>query len=129
MIGFPYDYGDELSEDESLENFKLFLKNYGPTLCVNGIFIVLSKTVYAADKPGPVKPSGDKVVPTPKPEDTPRPVFAPLVPPTNFIYSKTWGICGIGAITWICVTAASTGNPALIVACSSLLLYAIGAKQ
>ena len=130
MIGFPYNYGDELSEDESLENFKLFLKNYGPTLCVNGILILLSKSAYAADKPGPgptSKPGGGELVPEPKPADPP--VFAPIVPPTGLVYSKPWGVCGIGAIAWICITAASTGNPALIVACSSLLLYAIGAKQ
>ena len=56
------------------------------------------------------------MVPTP----TDPPVFAPLVPPTNFVYSKKLGVCGI---------AANTGNHALIVACSSLLVYAIGAKQ
>ena len=124
MIGFPYDYGDELSEEKAIENFKLFLKNYGPTLCVNGILIFLPKVGYAVDKAAPTGKPGE-VVPTP----TDQPVFAPLVPPTNFVYSKKWGVCGIAAIGWICVTAASTGNPALIVACSSLLLYAIGAKQ
>jgi hypothetical protein len=124
MIGFPYSYGDELSEEEALENFKLFLKNYGATLCVNGVLFFLSKAAYAVDKTpaSPGKPG--EVVPAPD-----SPVFAPLVPPTSVIYSKPWGICGVGAIAWICITAASTGNPALIIACSSLLLYGIGAKQ
>lgn len=124
MIGFPYSYGDELSEEEALENFKLFLKNYGATLCVNGILFFLSKAAYAVDKtPAPPGKPGE-VVPAPD-----SPVFAPLVPPTSVIYSKPWGICGVGAIAWVCITAAGTGNPALIIACSSLLLYGIGAKQ
>ena len=124
MVGFPYNYGDELSEEEALENFKLFLKTYGATICVNGILFFLSKAAYAVDNtPAPAGNTGE-VVPTPDP-----PVFAPLVPPTGFIHSKPWGVCGVCAIAWICITAASTGNPALIVACSSLLLYAIGAKQ
>lgn len=131
MIGFPYNYEDELSEEESVENFKFFLKNYGLTLCVNGILILLSKAAYAADKPGPVTnpgPGNGEVVPSPKPADPP-PVSTPLVPPTGFVYSKKWAIYGLGAIGWICITAASTGNPALIVASSSLLLYAIGATK
>lgn len=82
MIGFPYDYGDELSEEKAIENFKLFLKNYGPTLCVNGILIFLPKVGYAVDKAAPTGKPGE-VVPTP----TDPPVFAPLVPPTNFVYS------------------------------------------
>ena len=124
MIGFPYSYGDELSEEEALENFKLFLKNYGATLCVNGVLFFLSKAAYAVDKtPAPPGKPGE-VVPAPD-----SPVFAPLVPPTSVIYSKPWGICGVGAIAWVCITAAGTGNPALIIACSSLLLYGIGAKQ
>lgn len=124
MIGFPYSYGDELSEEEALENFKLFLKNYGATLCVNGVLFFLSKAAYAVDKtPAPPGKPGE-VLPAPD-----SPVFAPLVPPTSVIYSKPWGICGVGAIAWVCITAAGTGNPALIIACSSLLLYGIGAKQ
>ena len=96
MLGFPYNYGDELSEDESLENFKLFLKNYGPILCVNGIRILFSKSVYAADNPGagpPSKPGGGELVPEPKPAPADAPVFALLVPLTNFVYSKPWRVC------------------------------------
>lgn len=122
MVGFPYNYGDQLSEEKAVENFELFLKNYGATLCINGILIFLSKSAYAADKPTPT----GEVAPTPKLANPP--VFPPQVPPTSFVYSKPWGVCGIGAIAWICITAASTGNPALAFACSSLLLYAIEAN-
>ena len=124
MIGFPYTYGDELSEEKAIQNLKLFIKKYGPTLCVNGLLILLSKSAYAVDNKKPAPTPGDVV---PAPADPP--VFKPLIPPTGFIHSRTWGICGVGAITWICITAASTGNPALIFACSSLLLYAIGANE
>ena len=144
-MSFPYTYGDELNEEKAMENFKLFLKNYGPTLCINGFLILLSKSAYAIDKGQPATPPGDaapapgnvapapgNVAPAPgdvAPAPADPPVFAPLVPPTGFVYSKPWGVVGIGAVAWICITAASTGHPALAVACSSLLLYAIGDKK
>lgn len=92
MIGFPYTYGDELSEEKAIQNFKLFIKKYGPTLCVNGLLILLSKSAYAVDnkKPAPTPgtdPKPGDVVPAP----ADPPVFKPLVPSTDFIHSRTWG--------------------------------------
>jgi hypothetical protein len=120
MIGFPYNYGDQLTEEKAIDNFKLFVKIYGPTIGVNVLFFLISKTAYASENNnGAPTPKTD-----PKPDGVaPAPVFKPLLPPTKLVHSKLWVVGGIGAITWICITAASTGSPALIFACSSLLLY------
>lgn len=127
-FGFPYNYGDNLTEEEAVGNFKLFLKNYGPTLCVNGILILLSQAAYAADKPGHVPNSKPGAAGGGEMRPTEPPIFSSIVPPRGFVNSKPWALGGVGAIAWICITAASTGNPALLFACSSVLLYAIGAK-
>ena len=36
MIGFPYNYGDNLTSNEAKENRQLFLKKYGSTIIING---------------------------------------------------------------------------------------------
>jgi len=123
MVGFPYTYGDTLNDREAGENFKLFLKKYGSTICINGVLFFFANSVYAVDhKP---KPGPSDVTPA---NPTSAPVFQPLIPPTGFINSKAWSACGIGSIAWICITAAATRDPALIFACSSLIIYAIGGK-
>lgn len=128
MIGFPYTYGDELTNEESQKNFKLFLKTYGPTLCMNGLLILLSQSAHAVDKP--------VQTPTPKPDgavvpkaDPSTPVFAPIIPPTDLVHSKGWAFSGVGVLAWLCISAASTGHPALLVACSTVLLYIVGARK
>ena len=49
MIGFPSNYGDQLSEEQAIENFNLFFKQYGPTICFNAILFLLLQNAYAAD--------------------------------------------------------------------------------
>lgn len=43
MIGFPYTYGDNLTTNQTSENAKLFLKNYGSTIAVNSVLFIVTK--------------------------------------------------------------------------------------
>ena len=123
MIGFPYTYGDNLSASEAKENQKSFLKKYGSVIILNSALFILTNNANAQDNIPTVPKKG---VEAPKP--TPSPVFKPILPPSRVIGSKAWSASGVLAISWICVTAAATGNPALLIACGSLVSYAIGAK-
>lgn len=123
MIGFPYTYGDDLSVDEAKENQKLFFKKYGTVIIINSVLFILSNNANAQDNI-PTVPKKEVEVPA----TTPSPVFKPILPPSSVIGSKAWSVSGVLAISWICVTAAATGNPALLIACGSLVSYATGAK-
>ena len=123
MIGFPYTYGDDLSVGKAKENQKLFFKKYGSIIAINSVLFILANNANAQDNV-PTVPK--KEVEAPK--STPSPVFKPILPPSRVIGSKTWSVTGVFAITWICVTAAATGNPSLLIACGSLISYATGAK-
>jgi hypothetical protein len=123
MVGFPFSYGDKLSEKEARENLKLFFKKYGSTICINGIIFLFANKAYAVDHKPKLTP-GDVTPVT----QTPAPVFQPIIPPAGIINSKTWSVLGIGSIGWICITALATRDLALIFACSSLVIYPIGGK-
>ena len=121
MIGFPYNYNDNLTTDEARENRKLFLKKYGSTILINSLFFVFIKQANADDL---IPKTSKNINETPK---TPNPpVFAPIVPPTTVIKSKMWTAGGVVSLAWICLTAAATGEPTLVMACTSILAYAIG---
>lgn len=126
MIGFPYTYGDDLSIDQARENTKLFLKNHGSTIIINSVLFIVTKQVNAEDAcPVPTVPDAPKpgvVANAPKPAAPP--VFKSLLPPTGVINSPMWGGAGIISISWLCITAAVTQNPALLFACGSLVTYA-----
>lgn len=124
MIGFPYTYGDNLSVDKAKENQKLFLKKYGSVIVINSVLFILANNANAQDNIPNVTRKGVK-----EPKPTPSPVFKPILPPSGVIGSKAWSASGILSISWICVTAAATGNASLLIACGSLISYAIGAKQ
>lgn len=123
MIGFPYNYGDDLTPIEAKNNRELFLRKYGSTILINSILFIFTKQANAKDK----LPSTQPQVEAPKP--SPQPVFAPIFPPSSLIHSRLWTAGGIASVGWICLTAAATGEPTLIVACTSILTYAIGAKK
>lgn len=122
MVGFPHDYGDSLSVDKAKENRKLFFKKYGRVVIINGALFLLTKNAQAQNN----VPEVPKGVEAPKP--SPSPVFRPILPPSRIIGSKVWTGSGVLAISWICITAAATGDPTLLVACGSLVAYAIGQK-
>ena len=123
MAGFPYTYGDTLSVFEAKENQKSFFKKYGSVIILNSALFILTSTANAQECPAVPK---NGVVETPKP--TPSPIFKPVLPPSGVVNSKCWSVGGIGAIAWICITAAATGDPSLVFACASLVNYAIGKK-
>lgn len=126
MIGFPYTYGDNLSTDQARENTKLFLKNYGSTIVINGVLFILTKQVNADDScPVPNVPDAPKPGPVANaPKPPAPPVFKAILPPTGIVNSRAWGGVGVACISWLCITAAVTQNPALLVACGSLMTYA-----
>lgn len=124
MLGFPFDYGDELDNNEAARNRKSFLKKYGRVIVVNGVlFLISSKALAVEPRPGGRGPKD--VVPGPP---AAPPVFTPIMPPSRVLDTKIWSCGGVASIGWICLTAAATRDPALIVACTSLVIYAIGGK-
>lgn len=123
MIGFPYTYGDNLNSNEAKENRELFLKKYGSTIIINGVIFAFTKQASAKDK----LPSAPKQC-VEGPKSSP-PVFAPIFPPTALVESRLWTAGGIGSLAWICLTAATTREPTLIIACTSILTYAIGGAK
>lgn len=123
MIGFPYTYGDNLTLNEARENRELFFKKYGSTIIINGVIFAFTKQASAKDKL-PTAPKQCVEAPKPAP-----PVFAPIFPPTTLVQSKLWTVGGVGSVAWICLTAAATREPTLIMACTSVLAYAIGGAK
>ena len=124
MIGFPYNYGDDLTSNQAKKNRDLFLKKYGSTIIINSVLFIFTKQANAKDK---VCPAPNKsVAEAPKP--SPQPVYAPIFPPTALIQSKLWTTGGVLSLAWICLTAAATGEPTLIAACTSIAAYAIAKK-
>lgn len=120
MIGFPYNYGDDLTSVEAEQNRKLFFKKYGSIIIINGVLFAVTKHANAKE----LIPDVPKSVEAPK--AAPSPVFKPILPPSAIVNSKAWSIGGIGAITWLCFTAAVTQDPALLLACGSMITYATG---
>ena len=118
MVGFPYNYGDDLTSLEAEQNRQLFFKKYGSLIIINGVLFAITKHANAKE----LIPDVPKNVEAPKP--APSPVFRPILPPSALVNSKAWGVSGIGVIGWLCVTAAVTQNPALLVACGSMITYA-----
>ncbi|MGL5135685.1 MAG: hypothetical protein ACRC78_24415, partial [Planktothrix sp.] len=55
MVGFPYTYGDSLSEEEALTNFERFMDNYGPFLVFLVIAIASASVPLIAHGKAPVK--------------------------------------------------------------------------
>lgn len=125
MIGFPYNYSDNLTQIEAQKNRQLFLKKYGSTILVNSVLFAFTKQVKADDKTL-VPEIPQKAIEGTKP--APAPVFAPVFPPSALIESRIWTYGGVASVAWICLTAAATGEPTLLIACTSLLTYAIGKK-
>lgn len=124
MLGFPFDYGDELDNNEAVRNRKSFLKKYGRVIVVNGVlFLISNKALAAEPRPGGRGPKD--VAPGPP---TAAPVFTPIMSPSRVLDTKIWSCGGVASIGWICLTAAATRDPALTVACTSLVIYAIGGK-
>lgn len=121
MIGFPYNYGDDLTSTNAKKNRELFLKKYGSTIIINSVLFVFTKQVNAKDKV-----PNQCVAEAPKP--SPQPVFAPIFPPSSLIQSRLWTTGGLFSLGWICLTAAATGEPTLVAACTSIAAYAIAKK-
>ncbi|MGL5133544.1 MAG: hypothetical protein ACRC78_13520 [Planktothrix sp.] len=55
MVGFPYTYGDSLSEEEALTNLEGFMDNYGPFLVFLVIAIASASVPLIAHGKAPVK--------------------------------------------------------------------------
>jgi len=98
------------------------LKKYDRVILVNGVIFLLSNKAFAIEP----RPRPGDVAPTPPPASAR--VFTPIIPPSKVLDSKVWSGLGVGSIGWICLTATATRDPALIVACTSLVIYAIGGK-
>lgn len=56
------------------------------------------------------------------------PIFSPLIPPSGFVSSKPWAVGGLLSLGWLCITAYTTNDKALVSACTALFLYAIGKR-
>lgn len=84
MVGFPFDYGDELNSDGASKNRKAFLKKYGRVILVNGVLFLVSNKAFAVDSVPkvPTTAGSNNVAPAPTPAAAP--VFTSLLPVTTY---------------------------------------------
>ncbi len=107
MIGFPFDYGDELSDEESFTNLKDFIKTYAIYILIIGLRSLPS---------GAVDTVPDKVAPTTT--STPNGVEV-AKPPTLERVVGNKGLQGAAAGAF-CANAVSSGNPVVGFTCGAL---------
>lgn len=65
MVGYPYQYGDELTQEQANEEYRNFALGFSTAAFIVGIYKLAGPAIaYAADKP---KPSATDVCPAPPP--------------------------------------------------------------
>lgn len=115
MIGFPYDYGDELSGDESLINVKDFISTYSVPIFIYGL---LALPAGAVDTP----PVDLPIAPSPSPaalEVAQRPTVQRVIGNKGLQGS----VAGV-----VCTYAAGTGNPVIGFICGAIFMYSMFGK-
>ena len=124
MIGYPYDYGDNLTPEERFLNFKTFVVSYGLLILV---LALKASPAFSADPPKDSPPSGlgfkleDKTLVIP--DESKKPA---IIPPSKFMNSKINGGLTLFSILYIALQTAYNSNGLLVGATFLLIAYAIG---
>jgi len=138
-MGYPYTYGDELSDNEAKSNLGKLGKIVAPFILVwcfktcmaIAIDIPESKVQPIEQQPAAPSPSG---VETPghlngRPPAHSKPMFGPYIPPAECVTSNPVFVA-VGAIVvvYTCAAAFITNDKRLYAACIGWLTYIAGGK-
>ncbi|MGL4500662.1 MAG: hypothetical protein ACRC78_00830 [Planktothrix sp.] len=140
MVGYPFNYGDSLSDEDAYLNLKKYVAQYGVMIAI----VLFKASVVSAVDRGITPPlGGDGKVATPSPTTPAGPAPAPgkagllpgqvaqppvlrvNLPPSGALEGKPSLAVGAGALVWCSIMAAHTGNPALYLAAAALSIYFI----
>ena len=119
-LNFPYDYGDNLTEEQAKQNLKNHCKEIVSILPF--LILTLGASSYAAD----VSPADEELKNSIKKKacgatkDKPPIIGLPKPTSTTGRIINTGLFCG--AIGVICQNAMWTGNPALILGCAAVTI-------
>lgn len=110
-MGFPYDYGDGLSNEEALVNVKSFVKIYGVSIVIIGLsaYPAFAKDVQSTRAPKPAPVNGKSLV------NSHQPTIHKAVKNKDLQGSVAGAVC-YGAV--------ASGNPFIGFVCGCLFAFA-----
>ena len=121
MLGYPYTYNDDLSEEEAMQRRVNLFDRVADKGLVLAVFLsLMPTTAFAADLPAdPGLAEAPKAAPGPNPV-----TFAPIAGVCKCASPQVKTAVLLIGITSICYSALCSKDKPLIVACSSLATYA-----